>query len=46
MWDAVAWMESYWKLRARASLDLLFPGHDMVMLTDYPKVADDTTHLA
>jgi len=44
--DMIAWMESYDKLRARASsIDLIFPGHDLKMLTDYPKVAEDVTRL-
>jgi glyoxylase-like metal-dependent hydrolase (beta-lactamase superfamily II) len=45
--DMVAWMKTYDKLKARvSSVDLLFPGHDMKMLTDYPKVAEDITRLA
>lgn len=44
--DMVAWMKTYDKVKARvSSLDLLFPGHDMKMLTDYPKVAEDITRL-
>lgn len=44
--DLVAWLESYDKLRARvSSVDLLFPGHDALMLTSYPKVAEDVTRL-
>jgi glyoxylase-like metal-dependent hydrolase (beta-lactamase superfamily II) len=44
--DMVAWMKTYDKLKARvSSLDLLFPGHDMKMLTQYPKVAEDITRL-
>ena len=44
--DLIAWMETYDKLRARASsVDLLFPGHDALMLTSYPKVAEDITRL-
>src|SRR5690606_22091532 len=45
--DLVAWMESYDKLRSKASgLDLVFPGHDAAMLRDYPRVAADVTRLA
>lgn len=44
--DLVAWMESYDKLRARAAADLIFPGHDAALLTDYPRVAEDVTRLA
>jgi hypothetical protein len=44
--DMVAWLESYDKVRARAScIDLIFPGHDAQMLTGYPKVAEDVTRL-
>ena len=44
--DMIAWLESYDKLRAKASsIDLIFPGHDVMMLQNYPKVADDVTRL-
>ncbi len=44
--DLIAWIESYDKLRAKAaSVDLVFPGHDMAMATNYPKVAEDVTRL-
>jgi glyoxylase-like metal-dependent hydrolase (beta-lactamase superfamily II) len=43
--DLVAWMKTYDKLRARASVDLIFPGHDALMLTGYPMVAEDVTRL-
>ncbi len=44
--DIVAWMKTYDKLKSKvSSLDLLFPGHDMKMLTDFPKVAEDITRL-
>ena len=44
--DLIGWIESYDKLRAKAtSIDLVFPGHDMSMATDYPKVAEDVTRL-
>ncbi len=44
--DMVAWLATYDKLRARASsIDLIFPGHDAKMLSDYPKVAEDVTRL-
>jgi hypothetical protein len=36
--------ESCDKLRDKAtSIDLLFPGHDMSLATDYPRVAEDVT---
>jgi len=44
--DMVAWLESYDKLRASASsIDLIFPGHDVMMLNNYPKVAEGVTRL-
>jgi glyoxylase-like metal-dependent hydrolase (beta-lactamase superfamily II) len=43
--DIVAWLKTYEKLRAITSLDLIFPGHDTLMLTNYPKVAEDVTRL-
>lgn len=44
--DMVAWMKTYDKVKGRVSSpELLFPGHDMQMLTDYPMVAEDITRL-
>ncbi len=44
--DMVAWMESFDKLRAKASsTDLIFPGHDLIMHDNYPKVAENVTRL-
>jgi len=44
--DMIAWMESYDKLRERSSSpDLIFPGHDLMMLDNYPRVAQDVTRL-
>ena len=44
--DMVTWMKTYDKVKSKvSSLALLFPGHDMKMLTDYPKVAKDITRL-
>lgn len=44
--DMIGWMKSYEKLKSKvSSLDLLFPGHDLKMWTDYPKVAEDITRL-
>jgi len=44
--DLIGWIESYDRLRAKAtSIDLVFPGHDMSMATAYPKVAEDITRL-
>jgi glyoxylase-like metal-dependent hydrolase (beta-lactamase superfamily II) len=44
--DMVTWLKSYDKLRARASIDNLFPGHDILMLANYPKVAEGISQLA
>ncbi len=44
--DLVGWMNSYEKLRAKASsIDLIFPGHDFLMAENYPQVAKDITRL-
>lgn len=44
--DLVAWMKTYDKLKRRASsMDLIFPGHDPIMTSDYPAVAEDVTRL-
>ncbi len=44
--DMISWMESYEKLRKKASsVDLIFPGHDVKMLNDFPKVAENITRL-
>jgi glyoxylase-like metal-dependent hydrolase (beta-lactamase superfamily II) len=40
------WLRSYEKLRSRVStLDLLFPGHDPLMSTNYREVAEGVTEL-
>jgi glyoxylase-like metal-dependent hydrolase (beta-lactamase superfamily II) len=44
--DLIGWIESYDKLKAKATnIDLVFPGHDMALATNYPKVAEDVTRL-
>jgi glyoxylase-like metal-dependent hydrolase (beta-lactamase superfamily II) len=44
--DMVAWMKSYDKIRASASsIDLIFPGHDIALIDNYPKVAEDVSRL-
>lgn len=44
--DMIAWMQTYDKLKSKASSpDLLFPGHDLKMASDYPKVAEGITRL-
>ena len=44
--DMLTWLKSYDKLRSRAPVENLFPGHDALMLTNYPKVAEGITQLA
>lgn len=45
--DLPAWMKTYDKLKAKAaSAELLFPGHDPLMLKNYPRVADGVARLA
>lgn len=44
--DLVAWMKTFDRLRKRASSDLIFPGHDSRMLTDYPAFSEGVTRLA
>ena len=44
--DLVGWMKTYDKLRQKASShDLLFPGHDRLLLENYPVMAQDITRL-
>ena len=44
--DLVGWMKTYDKVRERVSSpDLLFPGHDRLLMENYPTVARDITRL-
>jgi len=44
--DLLEWLRSYDKVRALIpDPDLLFPGHDLLMTANYPKVAEDVTRL-
>jgi len=44
--NMIAWMRSFDKVKARGSSpDLLFPGHDVSMLRNYPEVAEGVTRL-
>ena len=44
--DMIGWMKSFDKIRAKAtSIDLIFPGHDPALLTNYPRVAEDVAQL-
>lgn len=45
--DLIGWMKSYDKVRAKVSSpDLLFPGHDLALTENYPKVAEGVTRIA
>jgi glyoxylase-like metal-dependent hydrolase (beta-lactamase superfamily II) len=44
--DMVTWLKSYDKLRSKASVDNLFPGHDALMLANYPNIAENIARLA
>jgi len=43
--DLPAWLATFDKLRAAAPLENIFPGHDALMLENYPKKAEDITQL-
>jgi len=44
--DMIAWMKSYDKIKAKASaIDLIFPGHDLALLENYPRIAEDVSRL-
>jgi glyoxylase-like metal-dependent hydrolase (beta-lactamase superfamily II) len=43
--DMPAWIESFDKVKAKADIGLIFPGHDVLMYDNYPKVAEDVTRL-
>lgn len=45
--DLPAWLRSYTKLREKVNgnFKMVFPGHDVKMLDDYPKVTEDVTQL-
>ena len=46
MVDMISWLKGYDTIRAKAtSTELVFGGHDMVQVTDYPRVAEDITRL-
>ncbi len=41
-----AWLQTFDKLRAKAPLGNIFPGHDALMSTNFPEVGEDITQLA
>lgn len=43
--DMPAWIDSFDRVKAKAPIDLIFPGHDVLMADGYPKVAEGVTRL-
>lgn len=43
--DMPAWIQSFDMVKSKADIDLIFPGHDVLMLQNFPKVAEDITRL-
>lgn len=43
--DMPAWIGSFDKIKPKASIDLIFPGHDIQMTDNYPAVAEGVTKL-
>jgi len=44
--DIPSWLLTFDKLKAKAPLENIFPGHDVLMATAFPTVAEDITQLA
>ena len=43
--DMVAMFQSFEKVKSKAAIDMIFPGHDELMYESYPKVAERVTQL-
>ena len=43
--DMPAWIQSFDKVKSKAAIDLIFPGHDVLMHQGFPEVAEDVTRL-
>jgi glyoxylase-like metal-dependent hydrolase (beta-lactamase superfamily II) len=43
--DMPAWIQTFDKVKSKAAIDLIFPGHDVFMDQGYPKVAENVTRL-
>ncbi len=43
--DMVAMFQSFEKVKSKAAIDLIFPGHDELMYENYPEVAEGVTQL-
>jgi glyoxylase-like metal-dependent hydrolase (beta-lactamase superfamily II) len=43
--DMPAWIQTFDKVKSKAAIDLIFPGHDVLMHQGYPIVAENVTRL-
>jgi len=43
--DMPAWIQSFDKVKSKAAIELIFPGHDVLMANNYPAVAEGVTRL-
>jgi glyoxylase-like metal-dependent hydrolase (beta-lactamase superfamily II) len=43
--DMPAWIQSFDKVKSKAAIDLIFPGHDVLMADNFPEVAEGVTQL-
>ena len=43
--DMPAWIQSFEKVKSKAAIDLIFPGHDVLMYKNFPEVAEGVTRL-
>jgi glyoxylase-like metal-dependent hydrolase (beta-lactamase superfamily II) len=43
--DMPAWIQSFDKVKSKAAIGMIFPGHDELMYENFPKVAEGVTQL-
>jgi len=43
--DMPAWIQSFDKVKSKAAIELIFPGHDVLMNKNFPQVAEGVTRL-
>ena len=43
--DMPAWIRSFDLVKAQAPIERIFPGHDVAMLQDFPRIAEDVSRL-
>jgi glyoxylase-like metal-dependent hydrolase (beta-lactamase superfamily II) len=43
--DMPGWIQSFDKVKSKAAIDLIFPGHDILMHENFPAVAENVTRL-